>query len=117
MYQGRNKQQWATLQSKIRQRLATQNILYLENESEMIRRTTPPAPAVTLHASVNRIESATDKDDRIRMQKLRSMTMISRRETENSTSIATNWPLTTRRQRQPTTTTSQDISSPISTDG
>jgi hypothetical protein len=36
----------------------------------MNRRTTPPAPAVTLHAPTNRIESATDKDDRIRMQKL-----------------------------------------------
>lgn len=70
MYQGRNKQQWATLQSKIRQRMATQNILYLEDQAEMTRRTAPPAPAVTLHAPANRIESASDKDDRIRRQKL-----------------------------------------------
>ncbi len=70
IYQGRNKQQWATLQSKIRTRLATQNILYLEDELEMTRRTTPPAPAVTLHAPAHYIESAAERDDRIRQQKL-----------------------------------------------
>ena len=70
MYQGRNKQQWTTLQSKIRQRLATQNILYLEDEAEMTRRTTPPTPAATLHAPANYIESVIDRDDRIRRQKL-----------------------------------------------
>ena len=70
IYQGRNKQQWATLQSKIRTRLATQNILYLEDELEMARRTTPPAPAVTLHAPAHYIESAAERDDRIRQQKL-----------------------------------------------
>lgn len=70
IYQGRNKQQWATLQSKIRTRLATQNILYLEDELEMTRRTTPPAPAVTLHAPAHYLESIAERDDRIRQQKL-----------------------------------------------
>ena len=69
IYQGRNKQQWATLQSKIRTRLATQNIQYLEDEIEIARRTTPPAPAVTLHAPAHYIESAAGRDDRIRQQK------------------------------------------------
>ncbi len=70
IYQGRNKQQWATLQSKIRTRMATQNILYLEDEREMARRTTPPTPAVTLHAPAHYIESVAERDDRVRQQKL-----------------------------------------------
>ena len=70
IYQGRNKQQWATLQSKIRQRLATHNLLYLEDEIEMLRRTTPPAPAVTLLPPAMYIETAADKENRIRQQKL-----------------------------------------------
>ena len=50
--------------------MATQNILYLEDETEMVRRTTPPTPAVTLHAPAHYIESAAERDDRIRQQKL-----------------------------------------------
>ena len=70
IYQGRNKQQWATLQSKIRQRLATHNRLYLEDEIEMLCRTTPPATAVTLLPPAMYIETAADKENRIRQQKL-----------------------------------------------
>ena len=51
--------------------MATQNILYLEDETEMARRTTPPAPAVTLHAPAHYIESGrAERDDRVRQQKL-----------------------------------------------
>ena len=109
IYQGRNKQQWATLQSKIRTRLATQNILYLEDELEMARRTTPPAPAVTLHAPAHYIESASASKS--------STTTTSKNETPSSTSTKTNWPSTTQRLLRHITTSYQEQSSPIWTDG
>ena len=36
----------------------------------MARRTTPPTPAVTLHAPAHYIESVAERDDRVRQQKL-----------------------------------------------
>ena len=69
IYKEANKHHWAKLQSKIKQRLMTENISYIEDEEEMARRSVPPPPAVFL-APPAFLETPGDKEDRQRQQKL-----------------------------------------------
>ena len=69
IYKGGNKQHWEKLQSKIKQRMMTQNIYYIEDEVEMARRTTPSPPSVFLPPPAF-LKTAVDKEERTRQQKL-----------------------------------------------
>ena len=60
--------QQAPLQSKIKQRLMAENILYIDDE-EVSRRSMPPPPALYL-APPAFLESPQDKEERQRQQKL-----------------------------------------------
>jgi len=67
-YKGSNKQQWAKLQNKIKQRMMSQNIWYLEDKVEMARRCNPPPPVATIPPLPG--ETIEQKEDRIRQQRL-----------------------------------------------
>jgi len=69
IYKGANKHHWAKLQNKIQQKLMHENILYIEDEAEVARRSVPPPPAVFL-APPAFLETAQDKEERQRQQKL-----------------------------------------------
>ena len=68
-YKGANKHHWAKLQSKVKQRLMSENISYIEDEEEMARRTIPP-PAAVFIAPPAFLETAQDKEERQRSQKM-----------------------------------------------
>ena len=63
-YKGSNKQQWAKLQNKIKQKMMEQNIWYLEDKDEVVRRSTP-APPISITS-----ETPNQREDRLRLQKL-----------------------------------------------
>ena len=65
IYKGANKHHWAKLQSKIKQRLMTENISYIDDEEEVARRSMPPPPAVYLSPPAFH-ESSQDKEERQR---------------------------------------------------
>ncbi len=65
IYKEANKHHWGKLQSKIKQRLMTENISYIEDEEEMTRRSMPAPPAVFL-APPAFLETSADKKDRQR---------------------------------------------------
>ena len=69
IYKEANKHHWAKLQSKIKQRLMAENISYIEDEEEMTRRSIPPPPAIFI-APPAFLETAQDKEERQRQQKL-----------------------------------------------
>ncbi len=60
---------WAKLCSKIKQKLMSMNIAYIEDAKEMARRSMPPPAAVNLPVPAF-LETNQDKEDRIRQQKL-----------------------------------------------
>ena len=61
--------QWAKLQSKVKQRLMSENISYIEDDEEVARRSIPPPPVAFL-APPAFLETAQDKEERQRQQKL-----------------------------------------------
>lgn len=69
IYKGANKHHWAKLQSKIKQKLMHENISYIEDEAEVARRSVPPPPAIFL-APPAFLETAQDREERLRQQKL-----------------------------------------------
>ena len=48
IYKETNKHQWAKLQSKVKQRLMSENISYIEDDEEVARRSIPPPPVAFL---------------------------------------------------------------------
>ena len=68
-YKETNKHQWAKLQSKVKQRLMSENISYIEDDEEVARRSIPPPPAAFL-APPAFLETAQDKEERQRQQKI-----------------------------------------------
>ena len=69
IYRGADKHHWAKLQSKIKQRLMHDNISYIEDKVKIARRSMPPPPAEFL-APPAFLETAQDKEERQRQQKL-----------------------------------------------
>ena len=69
IYKGANKHHWAKLQSKIQQKLMHENISYIEDEVEVARRSVPPPPAIFLAAPAF-LETAQDREERLRQQRL-----------------------------------------------
>ena len=69
IYRGANKHHWAKLQSKIKRSLMHDNISYIENEVEIARISMPPPPAAFLTPPAF-LETAQDKVERQRQQKL-----------------------------------------------
>ena len=68
-YKGSNKQQWAKLQNKIKQKMMAQNIWYLEDKDEVARRSTPAPPISTIPPLP--FETPIQREDRMRLlQKL-----------------------------------------------
>jgi hypothetical protein len=67
-YKGSNKQQWAKLQNKIKQKMMAQNIWYLEDKDEVARRSTP-APSISTIPPLPS-ETPNQREDRLRLQKL-----------------------------------------------
>ena len=69
-YKGSNKQQWAKLQNKIKQKMTAQSIWYLEDkdEDEVARRSTPAPPILTIPPLPS--ETPNQREDRMRLQKL-----------------------------------------------
>ena len=47
-YKETNKHQWAKLQSKVKHRLMSENISYIEDDEEVARRSIPPPPVAFL---------------------------------------------------------------------
>ena len=69
IYKETNKHQWAKLQSKVKQRLMSENISYIEDDEEVARRSIPPPPVAFL-APPAFLETAPDKEERLRQQKI-----------------------------------------------
>ena len=67
-YKGSNKQQWAKLQNKIKQKMMAQNIWYLEDKDEVARRSTLAPPISTIPPLSS--ETPNQREDRLRLQKL-----------------------------------------------
>ena len=68
-YKETNKHQWPKLQSKVKQRLMSENISYIGDDDEVARRSIPPSPVAFL-APPAFLETAQDKEERQRLQKL-----------------------------------------------
>ena len=69
IYKETYKHQWAKLQSKVKQRLMSENNSYIEDDEEVAWRSIPPPPVAFL-APPAFLETTQDKEERQRQQKI-----------------------------------------------